>query len=133
MKEKLIILGAGESGTGAAILAAKKGYDVFVSDNSIIKEKYRKDLEAYNIDFEEGKHDTRKLLKADIVVKSPGIPGDKSPVDDLVKKGIQVISEIEFAGWYTGAKKICITEKSRFQCCTGGQCRPFIRPPGGNG
>lgn len=109
MKERLVILGAGESGTGAAILAAKEGYDVFVSDNGKIKEKYRKDLEAYNIDFEEGKHDTSKVLKADLVVKSPGIPGDKSPVDDLVKKGIQVISEIEFAGRFTKAKKICIT------------------------
>jgi UDP-N-acetylmuramoylalanine--D-glutamate ligase len=109
MKERLIILGAGESGTGSAILAARQGYDVFVSDNGIIKDRFRRDLKAYNIDFEEGKHDTGRLLQADLVVKSPGIPDDKSPVSEIVNAGIKVISEIEFAGRFTDAKKICIT------------------------
>jgi len=109
MKDRLVILGAGESGTGSAILAAREGYDVFVSDNGIIKDRYRKDLEAYKIDFEEGKHDTSRLLKADLIVKSPGIPDDKSPVKELINAGIKVISEIEFADRFTGAKKICIT------------------------
>lgn len=109
MKERLVILGAGESGTGSAILAARQGYEVFVSDNGIIKDRYRKDLKAYNIDFEEGKHDTSRLLQADLVVKSPGIPDGKSPVSELVNEGIKVISEIEFAGRFTDAKKICIT------------------------
>jgi len=109
MKKKIVILGAGESGTGSAILAAKEGFDVFVSDIAGIKDKYRKDLIAYNIDFEEGKHSTELLLEADIVVKSPGIPDDKPPVRELIEAGIPVISEIEFAGRYTTARKICIT------------------------
>ena len=109
MKGNLVILGAGESGTGSAILAARQGYDVFVSDNGIIKDRYREDLKTYNIDFEEGKHDIGRLLKADLVVKSPGIPDDKSPVRDLRNSGIKIISEIEFAGMFTDAKKICVT------------------------
>ncbi len=109
MKGNLVILGAGESGTGSAILAARQGYNVFVSDSGIIKDRYRKDLKTYNIDFEEGRHDIGRLLKADLVVKSPGIPDDKSPVQDLLNSGIKVISEIEFAGRFTEAKKICIT------------------------
>ncbi|MBN1388307.1 MAG: UDP-N-acetylmuramoyl-L-alanine--D-glutamate ligase [Bacteroidales bacterium] len=109
MKDRLVILGAGESGTGSAILAVRQGYDVFVSDIGIIKDRYRKDLKAYNIDFEEGKHDISRLLQADLVVKSPGIPDDKSPVLELINAGIKVISEIEFAGRFTDAKKICIT------------------------
>jgi len=109
MNGNLVILGAGESGTGSAILAARQGYKVFVSDNGIIKDRYRKDLKAYNIDFEEGKHDIGRLLQADLVVKSPGISDDRSPVRDLLDSGIKVISEIEFAGRFTDAKKICIT------------------------
>ena len=109
MKGKVVILGAGESGTGSAILAAREGYDVFVSDNGIIKDRYRKDLKAFNIDFEEGRHDIDRLLQADLVVKSPGIPDHKSPVSELVNAGIKVISEIEFAGRFTDARKICIT------------------------
>ncbi len=109
MRGNLVILGAGESGTGSAILAARQGYDVFVSDNGIIKDRYRKDLKTYNIDFEEGKHDIGRLSKADLVVKSPGIPDDKSPVRDLRNSGIKIISEIEFAGKFTDAKKICVT------------------------
>lgn len=109
MKKQIVILGAGESGTGAAILAAAKGYDVFVSDNGSIKDKYRIDLDQHNILYEEGKHSIKKILEADLIVKSPGIPSDKSPVSELLNEGREVISEIEFAGRYTGAKKICIT------------------------
>ncbi len=109
MKKKIVILGAGESGTGSAILATKKGYDVFVSDSGKIKDKYRSDLLAYSIYFEEEKHSLDLLLEADMVVKSPGIPDDKAPVSELSKAGIPVISEIEFAGRFTDAKKICIT------------------------
>ncbi|HCC70942.1 MAG TPA: UDP-N-acetylmuramoyl-L-alanine--D-glutamate ligase [Bacteroidales bacterium] len=109
MKEKVIILGAGESGTGSAILAMMKGYDVFVSDRGTIKDKYRADLDAYAIKYEEGEHSIEKLLKADLIIKSPGIAGDKWPVNELIKAGKKIISEIEFAGKYTKAKKICIT------------------------
>ncbi|MDT8400692.1 MAG: UDP-N-acetylmuramoyl-L-alanine--D-glutamate ligase [Bacteroidales bacterium] len=109
MKQKIVILGAGESGTGSAILAAKEGYDVFVSDIAGIKDKYRQDLIAHNIDYEEGKHSIELLHEADLIVKSPGIPDDKSPVRELIDAGIPVISEIEFAGRFTGARKICIT------------------------
>lgn len=102
-------MGAGESGTGSAILAATKGYEVFVSDIGIIKERYRKELEAYNIDFEQGMHSLDKLLTSGLAVKSPGIPDDIFPVADLIDAGVKVISEIEFAGRFTEARKICIT------------------------
>jgi len=109
MKRRIVILGAGESGTGAAILASEKGYDVFVSDKGTIKEKYRKDLEQYRIPYEEGEHSMKRIMEADIIIKSPGIPSDKSPVIELMNEGKEVISEIEFAGRMTEAKKICIT------------------------
>lgn len=107
--KKIVILGAGESGAGAAVLAVKKGFDVFVSDLSEIKEKYKHLLNEHGIDWEEGKHSEEKILDADEVVKSPGIP-DKAPmVKKLKENGIPIISEIEFAGRYTSAKMICIT------------------------
>lgn len=107
--KKLVILGAGESGTGTALLAKAKGFDVFVSDMGAIQDKYKKILVEEGIDFEEGKHTEEKILSADEVVKSPGIP-DKAPmIQALKKKKIKVISEIEFAGRYTNAKKVCIT------------------------
>lgn len=94
---------------GAAILAQKQGFTVFLSDMGKIKEKYKNVLSNYKIDFEEEKHSTEKILNADLVVKSPGIP-DKAPlIVQLKEKGISVISEIEFAGRYTNAKTICIT------------------------
>ncbi len=109
MKKRIAILGGGESGVGAAILAQKEGFDVFLSDMGKIKEKYKNVLSNYKIDFEEEKHSTEKILNAELVVKSPGIP-DKAPlIIQLKEKGIQVISEIEFAGRYTNAKTICIT------------------------
>ncbi len=109
MREKLVILGAGESGVGAAILGKKKDFSVFVSDFGVIKEKYKKVLEAHDIAYEEKQHTQEKILDADMVVKSPGI-SDKAPiVQQLVDKKIPVISEIEFAGKYIDATKVCIT------------------------
>jgi len=105
----LVILGGGESGVGTAILGLKKGYEVFVSDKGKIKEKYKNVLEHFGIDWEEEKHSEDRILKADLVMKSPGIP-DKVPlVKQLVEKGIPVLSEIEFASKYTDAKIIGIT------------------------
>lgn len=109
LRNKLVILGAGESGVGSAILAQKQGYAVFVSDFGKIKDKYKAVLSKYNIDFEEGKHSEEKILKAETVVKSPGIPDTAPLILKLKGKGIPVISEIEFAGRYTKAKTICIT------------------------
>jgi len=109
MNKCAVILGAAESGVGAAILARKQGYDVFVSDLGIIKEKYKAELIRREFDFEEGRHSEDKIINADLVIKSPGIP-DKAPIIvKLKEKGIPVISEIEFAGRYTSAKKVCIT------------------------
>ena len=109
MQKRLVILGSGESGVGAAILAKKLGYEVFVSDQAIIKDNYRKQLTEEDILFEEGGHTKEKIMNATEVVKSPGIP-DKAPlVIELRAAGIPVISEIEFAGRYCKAFKICIT------------------------
>jgi UDP-N-acetylmuramoylalanine--D-glutamate ligase len=109
LKNRIAILGGGESGVGAAILAQQKGYSVFLSDSGKIKEKYKNVLADYKIDFEEEKHSADKILTADLVVKSPGIP-DKAPlIKQLHLNEIPVISEIEFAGRYTKAKTICIT------------------------
>ena len=109
MKQDIVILGAGESGVGAAILAQKHGYRVFVSDLGNVKEKYRKILSDHQIEFEEGQHSEQKILDAHTVVKSPGIPDTAAMVQKIMAKGIPVVSEIEFAGRYTSAKKICIT------------------------
>ncbi len=109
MKNKIVILGAGESGVGAAILAQRKGYGVFVSDLGKIKEKYKKILSDHHLEFEEGKHSEEKMVNAEIVVKSPGIPDSAPLVQKLKNAGIHVISEIEFAGRYNTAKTICIT------------------------
>ncbi len=109
MKQKVIILGGGESGVGSAILAQKQGYDVFLSDSGPVKQRYKKVLADYDIDFEEGKHTEDKLLQAELAIKSPGIPGTAPVIVKLKEKGIPVISEIEFAGRYTKAKTVCIT------------------------
>ncbi|MEZ4799028.1 MAG: UDP-N-acetylmuramoyl-L-alanine--D-glutamate ligase [Flavobacteriales bacterium] len=109
MKKRLVILGGGESGYGAAILAQKQGYDVFLSDRGPLKDKYKSLLQEANISFEENEHSEELILNADEVVKSPGIP-DKAPlIQKLKEKNIPILSEIEFAGRYTNAKKICIT------------------------
>jgi len=107
--KRIVILGAGESGTGAAVLAKKQGFEVFVSDMSEIKEEYKTLLNANSIIWEEKKHSENEILNADEVVKSPGIP-DKAPIiKKLLAQNTPVISEIEFAGRYTKAKMICIT------------------------
>ena len=109
MKAKVAILGAGESGIGAAILAQKKGFDVWVSDKGTVKQKYKDVLEHFKIEFEEGKHSEDRILDAELVVKSPGIPETAPLVRQLLEKGIPVVSEIEFAGRYNKAKTVCIT------------------------
>lgn len=109
MDKRIVILGAGESGVGSAILAQKKGYDVFVSDFGKIKDKYKKKLDDYNILWEEGKHTKELILNATEIIKSPGIPEKVEMVQMALSKNIPVISEIEFAGRYTEAYKICIT------------------------
>jgi UDP-N-acetylmuramoylalanine--D-glutamate ligase len=106
---RIVILGGGESGAGAAVLAKKQGLDVFVSDFSTIQPKYKELLSNYQIPYEENQHSEEKILNADEVVKSPGIP-DKAPiVCKLREQGTPIISEIEFAGRYTNAKTVCIT------------------------
>lgn len=108
--KKIVILGGGESGTGSAVLARKKGFDTFLSDSGTIKPAYREILERNNIIFEEGKHSEDIILSADEVIKSPGIPEKNPLIKSLHEKGIPVISEIEFAGRFTAdAPKICIT------------------------
>lgn len=109
MMKKIAILGAAESGTGAAILAKKEGYDVFVSDMSPIKERYKKMLDDRQIVWEEGHHTEARILDAEEIVKSPGIPDEAPIVKKAIEKGIHIISEIEFAGRYTNSKMICIT------------------------
>lgn len=109
MSKRIVILGSGESGVGSAVLAKQKGFDVFVSDKGLIKENYKEQLIAENILFEENTHTEEKILNADEVIKSPGIPDKAELVKKLREKNIPVISEIEFAGRYTSAKKICIT------------------------
>ncbi len=106
---RIVALGAGESGVGAAVLAKKEGYDVFVSDAGTISEKYRTLLTQHDIPFEDGGHTESLVLNADEIVKSPGIPEDAPMVKAVREKGIPVISEIEFAARYTDAKMICIT------------------------
>lgn len=106
---KIAILGAGESGAGSAVLAARKGFDVFVSDKGQIKPLYKEILDRNGINYEEGKHSEEKILTADEVIKSPGIPDDNPLIVAIRGKGIPVISEIEFAGRYTGGCKICVT------------------------
>jgi UDP-N-acetylmuramoylalanine--D-glutamate ligase len=105
----IVILGAGESGVGAAVLAKQKGYDVFVSDFGPIADPYKKELDHEGITWEEKQHTEEKILSATEVVKSPGIPEKAPVIKKLKEKNIPVISEIEFAGRYTDAKIICIT------------------------
>ena len=108
-QKRIVILGAGESGAGAAVLAQVKGLDTFVSDQGTIKDKYKALLNQYGIDWEEGGHTEEKILNADEVVKSPGIPCDTPLMLKLKAQDTPVISEIEFAGRYTDAKMICVT------------------------
>ena len=106
---RIVVLGGGESGVGAAVLAKVKGFDVFLSDRGEIADKYAAMLRKWDIPFESGKHSEEKILNADEIIKSPGIPLNASLVVKALEKGIHIISEIEFAGRYDHARKICIT------------------------
>ncbi|MDO4190453.1 MAG: UDP-N-acetylmuramoyl-L-alanine--D-glutamate ligase [Bacteroidales bacterium] len=106
---RLVVLGAGESGVGTAILAMKQGFEVFVSDKGSIKPQYREEMERRGIPFEEGQHTEAQILSANEIVKSPGIPEKAPIIKQLRAQGTPIISEIEFASRYTNAKKICIT------------------------
>lgn len=108
-KKRLVVLGAGESGVGAAILGKEKGYEVFVSDTGKIAPRYRETLQCEGIEFEEGTHTEGKILDATTIVKSPGIPLTAPMVVKAAECGIEIISEIEFAGRYTDSKMVCIT------------------------
>ena len=108
-KNKIVILGAGESGVGTAILGKKKGFEVFVSDSGKIKKKYKQVLLHHEINWEEEVHSETLILTADIVMKSPGIPENSAIVLKLKKEGIKIVSEIEFAAAYTSATIIGIT------------------------
>jgi len=105
----LVILGAGESGVGAAILAKAKGWRVFVSDGASIKPSFQEELGSHGVEFEAEQHTMDKILAADLLIKSPGIPEKTALMQAIRAKGIKVISEIEFAGYYSSAKHICIT------------------------
>ncbi len=107
--KRIVILGAGESGAGAAVLAKQKGFDVFVSDMSSIKDRYKEMLCKHHIEWEEGHHSEEKILNADEVIKSPGIPKESPVVRKLIQQATPIISEIEFASRYTNSKMICIT------------------------
>ena len=106
---KIIILGGGESGVGAAVLAKKKGLEVFLSDRGVIKEHYKQLLHEEGIDFEEGKHSEERILDADWVIKSPGIPKKAPLIQKIKEKGIRLSSEIEFAAEFTDAKIVAVT------------------------
>lgn len=105
----IAILGAGESGVGAAILAKKQGWNVFVSDYGTIPSKFKESLEEYGFEWEEGKHSEERILASDLVVKSPGIPEKAPLIKKLREAGVKIVSEIEFAGFYNEAYTICIT------------------------
>jgi UDP-N-acetylmuramoylalanine--D-glutamate ligase len=107
--KKIVVLGSGESGTGAAVLAKVMGFKVFVSDIGPIKDKYKEILDKYQIVWEEKQHSEQEILSADEIIKSPGIPDTENIIQQAIKKNIKIISEIEFANRFTKAKKICIT------------------------
>ena len=107
--KRIVVLGAAESGACAAVLAKKEGFDVFVSDMSTIKDKYKELLNNHEIVWEEGHHTEELILNADEIIKSPGIPENAPMILKIKEKNIPIISEIEFAGRYTDAKMICIT------------------------
>ena len=106
---RVVVLGGGESGVGAAVLASVKGYDTFLSDCNMLQDDAKAMLERFNIPYEDGGHTKEKILNADEVVKSPGIPDTVPIVEEILALGIPVISEIEFAGRFDRSRKICIT------------------------
>ncbi len=105
----LVILGGGESGVGAAMLGKKLGYEVFLSDKGKLLESYRASLLEQGVEFEEGQHTPERIFKADLIIKSPGIPDTLPMIRELRQQGIEVISEIEFAGRHSAARHVCIT------------------------
>ncbi|MDR0954641.1 MAG: UDP-N-acetylmuramoyl-L-alanine--D-glutamate ligase, partial [Rikenellaceae bacterium] len=107
--KRIVVLGGGESGYGSAVLARVKGFDVFLSDSGTITPAYKTKLEEWEIPYEEGGHTAELILNADLIVKSPGIPDKASMIRAIREKGIKIVSEIEFAGWYNRARTICIT------------------------
>ena len=107
--KRLVVLGGGESGAGAAVLGKVKGMDVWLSDAGTIGQTYKDLLDKYGIAWEEGGHTPEKILNADEVVKSPGIPDTAPMVAQIIERGIPIVSEIEFASRYTDAKMVCIT------------------------
>jgi len=109
MEKRIVVLGAGESGAGAAVLAKKEGFDVFVSDSSAIKDEYKAMLNQHQIEWEEKGHTEEKILNADEIIKSPGIPFKAPIIHKIMDKGIHIISEIEFSGRYSKSRMICIT------------------------
>ena len=109
MNNRIVVLGGGESGVGAAVLAKVKGFDVFLSDKGKIEDRYVKMLEQWEIPFEQGGHTEDLILNASEVIKSPGIPSTAPLVKKIEAAGIGIVSEIEFAGRYDNAKKICVT------------------------
>jgi len=109
MSQRIVILGSGESGTGAALLAKQKGFEVFVSDKGAIPQNYKDELVAMGVEFEENQHTESLILNADEIIKSPGIPEKNDLIKALRAKGIPIINELEFAARYTGAYKICVT------------------------
>ena len=106
---RIVVLGGGESGAGSAVLAKVKGFDVFVSDSGPIKDNYKEMMAKWEIPYEEKGHTEEKVLSADEIIKSPGVPNSAPIVRKAEAKGIRIISEIEFAARYDSAKKICIT------------------------
>ncbi|MBD5185290.1 MAG: UDP-N-acetylmuramoyl-L-alanine--D-glutamate ligase, partial [Bacteroidales bacterium] len=108
-KKKLVVLGGGESGVGAAVLGKDKGWDVFLSDYGTVAPRYAEVLDREGIEWEQGTHTMERILSADEVVKSPGISPKTPVMKAIAEKGIPVVSEIEFAGRYTDAKMVCIT------------------------
>ena len=108
-RRRLVVLGGGESGVGAAILGKQQGMEVFLSDSGTIAPRYREMLDSENIEWEQGTHTMERILQADEVVKSPGIAPTLPVIKAITEKNIPVISEIEFAGRYTDAKMVCIT------------------------
>ncbi len=108
-KRHITILGAGESGVGAAVLAKKMGWEVFVSDFGTVKSSFAQELDELGVKWEQGQHSMEEILKVELVIKSPGIPNTVPVMKAIQEKGIKVVSEIEFAGYYSDAKTICIT------------------------
>jgi UDP-N-acetylmuramoylalanine--D-glutamate ligase len=109
LNKNIVILGAGESGIGCAKLAKQKQFNVFVSDSGVIKPNYLNELKQMEVDFEQGSHHIERILNADEIIKSPGIPDSSAVIQKAISKGIPIISEIEFASRYTNAKHIAIT------------------------